>query len=141
MAAPLTGKARARERERQALALVLAGASVRQAAEQLDVAPSTVSRAIRRVLDATAQEVKAGADTLRAQELARLDALQIPAWRKAQAGDMGAARVVIRIIERRCRLLGLDAPVRVTVTTELDEEIDALLAQLSELPVPEEPQP
>lgn len=41
----------------------------------------------------------------RAMELQRLDALQMGLWDRAEAGDVKA---VLRIIEQRSRLLGLD---------------------------------
>ena len=44
----------------------------------------------------------------RALELARLDALQVPLWEKAMNGDVKAAGTILRIIETRSRLLGLD---------------------------------
>jgi hypothetical protein len=44
----------------------------------------------------------------RALELARLDALQVPLWEKAMNGDVKAAGMVLKIIETRSRLLGLD---------------------------------
>ena len=46
----------------------------------------------------------------RALELARLDALQVSLWAKAMAGEVKAANAVLRIIEQRSRLLGLDKP-------------------------------
>ncbi len=47
-------------------------------------------------------------DNHRALELARLDALQVPLWEKAMNGDVKAAGMVLKIIEQRSRLLGLD---------------------------------
>ena len=44
----------------------------------------------------------------RALELARLDALRVPLWDKAMSGDAKAAGMVLKIIEARSRLLGLD---------------------------------
>lgn len=44
----------------------------------------------------------------RTLELTRLDALQTALWEKAMNGDVKAALGVLRIIERRSRLLGLD---------------------------------
>lgn len=46
----------------------------------------------------------------RALELARLDALQVGLWDRAEAGDVKAVLAVLRIIEQRSRLLGLDKP-------------------------------
>lgn len=41
-------------------------------------------------------------------ELQRLDALQLIAWRLAQQGDLGAIDRILKIMERRSKLLGLD---------------------------------
>ena len=46
----------------------------------------------------------------RALELARLDALQVGLWDRAVGGDVKAVNAVLRIIEQRSRLLGLDKP-------------------------------
>ena len=46
----------------------------------------------------------------RALELARLDALQVALWDDALSGDVKAVNAVLRIIEQRSRLLGLDKP-------------------------------
>lgn len=56
---------------------------------------------------ALAERVTVGVDELPRLELDRLDALQAALWPKAVAGDMAAAVVVLRIIERRARVLGL----------------------------------
>lgn len=41
-------------------------------------------------------------------ELDRLDMLQLVCWRQAKDGDMGAINTVLKIMERRAKLLGLD---------------------------------
>jgi hypothetical protein len=41
-------------------------------------------------------------------ELARLDALQLVAWRRAQEGDLAAINSILKIMERRSSYLGLD---------------------------------
>lgn len=40
-------------------------------------------------------------------ELERLDALQASVWEGALKGDVNAAGVVLKVMDRRCRLLGL----------------------------------
>ncbi len=47
-------------------------------------------------------------DDLRQVELDRLDALQSAIWEGAVNGDTTAAQVVLRIIDQRIRLLGLE---------------------------------
>jgi hypothetical protein len=41
-------------------------------------------------------------------ELARLDALQLVAWRRAKEGDLAAIDRILKIMERRSQYLGLD---------------------------------
>jgi hypothetical protein len=43
-------------------------------------------------------------------ELARLDALQAAYWPAAVAGDLAAAAFVLKVITRRCTVLGFDHP-------------------------------
>ncbi len=43
-------------------------------------------------------------------ELARLDALQAAHWPQAVAGSVRSADLVLRVIDRRIKLLGLDQP-------------------------------
>ena len=51
-----------------------------------------------------------GAEELRKIELARLDALQVSLWDRAMAGDVDAVLAVLRIMDRRIRLLSLATP-------------------------------
>lgn len=41
-------------------------------------------------------------------ELERLDALQLLCWKAAQEGDLGAVDKILKIMERRAKLMGLD---------------------------------
>jgi hypothetical protein len=63
-------------------------------------------------------------------------------WDKAKGGNLGAIREVIRISERRSKLLGLDAPVRVDVAegiseAEFAEQAAALLRITGDAPLRE----
>ena len=61
----------------------------------------------RVVAKALAQRLADDIDQLREMELARLDALQASLWAKAEKGDLRAVNACVRIIDKRCRLLGL----------------------------------
>jgi hypothetical protein len=61
----------------------------------------------RVVAKALAQRLVDDVDQLRELELARLDALQASLWAKAENGDLRAVNACVRIIDKRCRLLGL----------------------------------
>lgn len=92
---------------------------------------ASAKRAVDKALE---QEYAAGQDTreqLRRHQLAQIDLLLQAAMPKALGADWEAARVATRLLDRRARLLGLDAPARVTITSELDAAIEDLTAQLA----------
>lgn len=65
-------------------------------------------------------------------ELERLDAMLLGLWPQARKGNLGAVDRVLRIQERRARLLGLDSPSRVSLEAEnIGAEITALINALT----------
>lgn len=72
--------------------------------------------AVKRALDAIIREP---ADSLRVLDLERLDVLWQIQYLNAQAGDVQAMAACMKIMERRARLLGLDAPVKTENKTEV----------------------
>jgi hypothetical protein len=56
-------------------------------------------------------------------DLERLDALLDGVWAPAQAGDEKAIASVLAIMARRAKLLGLDAPVKQSVTVSAMSEL------------------
>jgi hypothetical protein len=63
------------------------------------------------------RETDEAAAQVRAMELARLDELTLAVWPAARGGDLSAVACVLRIMERRARLLSLDAPMLVAPTS------------------------
>jgi len=148
-------------RQAEAMMLKVAGLTNRRIAERLNVTAMTVTRDIRAALTDTLIARNGAAEEYRALELARLDSLTTFCWSAAQNGDVEAVRAIVRISERRSRLLGLDAavaqklelsggaPLVMTVTDhpyshltteELAARIDALRSQLPVMPsAPEAP--
>lgn len=116
------------EREREALALRRGGATYAGIATRVEGFggnAGTAYRAVQRALKRTLQEP---ADELRTLELERLDALHLAMWTKAMGGSLGAVDRVLRIAERRAKLLGLDAPIRVD-----GRLMDATSAEIADL--------
>jgi DNA-binding CsgD family transcriptional regulator len=121
-----TGKAGAQqkiaatERRRKALELRKGGASLRSIADALGVAVGTVHNDVNHELATLAAETRQEAEQLRALELARLDAVMLGHWQAATRGDVDAARIVLRCIEQRVKLLGLamgpEAAASITLT-------------------------
>ena len=112
---PIASQRRVAEADRQRLAVEArrAGAAYDDIARQLGYRDK--SGAYRAVRAGLAKALREPADDLRALELARLDRLQLAHWQKAAAGDAAATHTVLKIMERRAKLLGLDAPIRVDV--------------------------
>jgi hypothetical protein len=98
------------EKERQALDLRKAGVTFEQIANKLGYSDrSGAAKAVRRALTDTIQEP---ADELRRLECERLDTLLRALWPAAISGKWLAIDRCLSIMDRRARLLGLDAPVR-----------------------------
>jgi len=95
------------ERRLKALELRKAGASYRRIGDTLGVAMVTVRRDIAHELAQLAAETQRDAAELRGLELSRLDAVMLGSWTAATRGDADAARIVLRCIEQRVKLLGL----------------------------------
>jgi hypothetical protein len=103
-------KARGLQHQQQALELRRAGKSFTEIAQALGLGRSYTHRLVQSAMrEAVAQIAQAG-DELRAMEVDRLDALMVTVWPMARRGNLGAVDRVLRIMERRARLLGLDAP-------------------------------
>lgn len=99
----------AAEFERQASELRMSGLTVRQIAAKLGKSPTGTMKALNRALAKLQAESISNIDDWRTQELATLDRLQHALWPAAIKGKPGAIDRVLRIMERRARLLGLDA--------------------------------
>jgi len=112
-------RSQAAERAKQAFAMRIAGATYAQIGERLQVTTGAAHKMVRRVLDQTRQETAEAADELRRLEVERLDALTLLLWKQATGSkepNHGAIDRLLRIMERRARLLGLDAPTRQELT-------------------------
>jgi hypothetical protein len=74
-------------------------------------------------------------EELRDIELDRLDRLQLAVWEKAKNGDYKAIQTVLSILDRRTRILGLDAPTKIQaeVITYDGDTLNAYTNRLIEL--------
>ncbi|MEU2453929.1 hypothetical protein ABZ605_28100 [Streptomyces sp. NPDC012765] len=104
-------------RRAQAIALRLAGMDYQTIAERLQYADrGAASKDVHRALEANLEAESVAAATLRELEVQRLDRMQAAAWAKAAKGDLKAIETVLKVIDRRARLLGLDRPARTEIT-------------------------
>ena len=109
----MASTATAEARRLQALDLRLAGASYRQIGATLGVSHVQAMRDVSKMVSEYASEP---ADEVRNAELARLDKLMLAHWPQATRGDIKSTTMVLQIMDRRARLLGLDAPQRIDIT-------------------------
>jgi hypothetical protein len=105
-----TGNARRKPavalRRVRALKLRQAGASYADIAQKLGLASEAAART--EVSRAMSSVVREAGDEVIDLERDRLDRIQAMAWKLAQDGDVRAIRELVRILERRAKLLGLD---------------------------------
>lgn len=109
------------QREMQALDMRIAGKSYQEIGEALGYAHDNSAR--RLVLKAMkiirADKVK----HVRLFELARLDKLSDAIWSRAMEGHLGAIQTVLKVMQQRAKLLGLDAPLKVAKTDTKGRDI------------------
>jgi hypothetical protein len=89
--------------------------------------------AYKRAIKRTMQQP---ADELREQELDRIDRLQVAVWPAAMKGDTRAVLTIVRLMERRAKLTGLDMPIKIEqdVTTWTGgDSIDRAVRDLASL--------
>lgn len=94
----------------RAYQLRVAGKSWWDISEELRITEEAASTLVAERIRAAAQLVDEGSRrTLLATELDRLDALQAAVWPQAMAGETKSVEAALKVIDRRARLLGLDA--------------------------------
>jgi hypothetical protein len=118
---PLTSARRlaAVDRQVEALKLRRAGKSFADIAQRLGYASR--SNAYTAVMHALRRTLQEPADEVRRLEIERLDGLLSGLWERAAAGHLPSVDRVLAIMDRRAKLLGLDAPTRVDITARLRE--------------------
>ena len=127
------------ERIAQAFELRKAGMSLREIAIQLGVSHETVRKDINEMTDQFIEEARVQHRSMVAMELMRLDDMTFGIWPAARMGDVKAIEAMLKIMERRAKMLGVDAQIltkniQVQVTPEQlaemsDDELQQLIQQ------------
>lgn len=132
--APLghSGQARATrdERRTQVAAMLVAHVSVREMARLTGASKSTIDRDVQVIRRWWRQQAAQSYSLRVAEELGKLDELEKAVMPKARAGDVKAIEQAIRLMERRARVLGIDAPVRSRVEVITEDALDAAIREL-----------
>lgn len=146
------------ERRTRVLAMRIEGHGNHEIAAALGITEQLASKDYRAAMDAREADLGKTRAELLPLEVAKLDALERAAWKVlrtrhvlAQQGKivcgtdgkpleddapvLASVDRILKIAERRARLLGLDAPLRakVEVTDAIDADIERLVAELAGL--------
>jgi hypothetical protein len=121
-------------RQTDALSLRLAGKTFAEIAAELGYSDKSGAR--NAVMAALRENVAEPNAEMRALELSRLDALQAALWTKATNGDLGSVDRVLKLMERRAKILGLDAPPQKPAEGDIDDLIQRELDRIGGLEEP-----
>jgi hypothetical protein len=89
-----------------------AGWTLGEIGADLGISHVSVHKIIGAALEALREETLEVTEQWRATELARLEAIHRAHWANALAADKDSSEIVLKCMERRAKLLGLDAPKR-----------------------------
>lgn len=120
----------ARQRQTEALRMRQEGRTFQEIADTLGY--SDRSGAYVATMAALTETTTEPNNEMRSLELGRLDELQAGLWKKATGGDVQAVDRVLKVMERRAKIVGLDAAPKLP-TGELDELIQRELDRIAGL--------
>lgn len=105
------------ERRAQVMKYILAGATMREVAEKVGVALSTVAADKAAALAELAEQERMATKDYRQMEDARLNKILVVVWPAALRGEPWAMDKVFQIHERKARLFGYDAIPKIELMT------------------------
>jgi hypothetical protein len=125
----------------RALDLRSTGASYHEVGRGMGISKTRAYQLVMAGMTAVDVKLEESVTTLRTLELLRLDAIAFAHW--PERGNPRHADVILRVMKRRAKLLGLDAPIKVAQTTpggdalpptlDLSKLTDAELAEMERL--------
>jgi hypothetical protein len=121
--AQMAARKRIRNRSvvQRALELRVTGATYVEIGCSLRLSTTRAYQLVRAGLGEINAELTETASQLRQMELERLDAIHAAHWPKRE--NPRNAEIILRVMERRARLLGLDAPAKIEQTSQTSEEL------------------
>lgn len=112
MAESKTGARRVRGSVRRAQCMNLrrSGATYSEIGAQVGISRQAAFKHVKTEMLSLAEVASEDASAIRALEIDRLDRLQLGIWSSASTGHLGAIDRILKIMERRAKLLGIDSP-------------------------------
>jgi hypothetical protein len=130
-------RVRVAQRRSEVSALILAKIPQREIARRLSVGLGTVGDDVKAIKAMWAERSADAYETHVAEEVAKLDWLERAFLPAAFTADVDAAVMLLKIMDRRARLLGLDKPAKLEVAhTDADaqrQRAEELLSKADEL--------
>ena len=108
-------------RRQKAFSMRLAGHTFQGIGDTIGISRQGAHGLITRELERLNKQSTEDATILRDLELERLDVMVKAIWPKAEAGNFGAIDRLLRISERRSKLLGLDAATKTEIEIPYDQ--------------------
>ena len=96
-----------RQRQFRVLQSKVAGASVRQIAEQEGVSSSQIQKDVTRVLGELAKEHVGMADQVRALQMERYNQILLRWYQRALGGDVEAVKIVLQVMDKISAIHGV----------------------------------
>jgi len=98
------------ERRQKALEMRKAGATYMQIGNALGISNVAAHKHVMAALKVLTEKTIEDASEVLRLELERLDQLQLQLWTKAKQGHLGSIDRILKVMDRRAKLLGIDAP-------------------------------
>lgn len=97
-------------RRKKVAANLVGGLNYRQMSEALEVSIGTIAADVKIILKRWEKEQVSEIDKIRQLELQRLDRALNAIWDRVLEGKTHAVAAMLKVMERRAKILGLDAP-------------------------------
>jgi len=123
----------ARIREKNALQLRIQGLNNEDIAKELGIARTSVGRTIKNALAVLAKETAELGEEYRELQLQRVDQLIEALWEKAAGGHLPTVDRINTLMRRQAALAGVDAPVQIGVTANVNRDADAASLETADL--------
>lgn len=118
------------ERDNRALELRKSGETLQRIANACGYC--SASHAQQAIVKKIREIPRQNAEDVRTIEMERLDRMFLALWKKVKEGDEGAIETSLKVMARRSKLMGLDAPLAVDLK-KADEDIQAIREHLGDI--------
>ncbi len=109
------------ERRSQVMQMTVAGKTTDQIAGEFMVSRQTIAKDIKSALKSTEESMLTATVEVRRVQHLRLEQAFDAIWIQIKTGDLDAIKVMISLLDRESKLLGLDAPQRIDVRRRIEE--------------------